>query len=190
MGRPKLTLPLGGRSVIRRLLEALSLPAIVERIVVMRREDEELFAEVSQTSTVIVRPRTDPSDMCRSVEHALDYIRENCSPADDDGWLLSPADHPVLKRDVLQALIDRWRESPARILVPTCAGRRGHPALFCWSLADAVAAIPPQRGLNDLLRQFRETLEEFPVDDPCVLADLDTPDDYDRLCREFRGETR
>lgn len=187
MGRPKLTLPLGGRSVVRRLLDALALPAVTGCVVVLRKDDDALLAEVSPT-VAVVRPDVDPPDMRRSVELGLEFVRETFSPRPDDGWLLSPADHPVLNAAVLEELIDRWRRSSAGILVPTHSGRRGHPTFFRWSFADAVFGIPPDCGLNALLQQFREQVEEVPTNDPCVLTDLDTPADYDRLRREFETD--
>ena len=130
-----------------------------------------------------VLPETDPPDMRTSVEHALRFLRETESPRPDDGWLLSPADHPALNAAVLGDILQGWRNSSAEILVPTFEGKRGHPTLFRWSLAEAVFRIPSDRGLNELLLRPEARVQELPIDDPGILLDLDTPSDLAALRR-------
>jgi len=178
MGQPKLLLSLGGRTVIARLAEALRHPTIRETVVVLRREDEPLRAAVVECGATPLQPERDPPDMRQSVQHALDSIRERYQPAADAGWLLIPADHPLLSRQALERLLSEWEASAAEILVPTYQGRRGHPTLFRWRFAEEVPAIPPDQGLNWLVRRHAAEIVEVPVDDPSVIADLDTPADY------------
>lgn len=185
MGEPKLTLPLGDRSVIRHLLDALDRPGIAARVVVMRRDDDALKGEVAKTQAVIVQPDVDPPDMRASVQHALDHIAANFEPADNDAWLLVPADHPAIESQIIDWLLARWAETTADILIPTANGRRGHPTLFRWSLAEAVREIPADQGLNALVARFADTIEEFPVDGSGILTDIDTPEDYTRLRNRF-----
>jgi len=185
MGRPKLTLPIAGRSVISRLLEVLDQPAVTDCVVVMRKDDDALFEEVRRSSATIIRPDVDPPDMRASVEHALNHIRSCHAPAEDDGWMLIPADHPVLNRELLGRLIVRWDETAAGIVVPVYEQRRGHPTFFRWRFADAATGIPRDRGLNVLLAQFADDVVEVPVDNSAVLTDLDTPADLQRLREQF-----
>ncbi|MFQ5733699.1 MAG: NTP transferase domain-containing protein [Planctomycetaceae bacterium] len=187
MGRPKLTLELGGKSVIRRLLETLEQAGVSGRLIVCRNDDRELFEEIEAAGATVVTPGVHPPDMRTSVECALDVLRTVHRPEPDEGWMLAPADHPVLSVPVVRRLVEQWADGGAAILVPTFDGRRGHPTLFRWSLADRVRDIPADCGLNHLLRQFPADVVEYPVDDPCVLADLDTPADFARLQRESEG---
>lgn len=186
MGRPKLTLDLGGKSVLTRLVDALSLPEIVERAIVIRKGDDDL-ARLAQSLSglTIVRPEVDPPDMRASVTCALNEIRERFAPSAADGWLLVPADHPCLNQRVLRKLLDAWTRDRPKILVPTHDGKRGHPTLFRWSLAAEIDRLPPDTGLNLLLRQHADDVVELECDEPGILTDLDTPEDYDRLRSEF-----
>jgi molybdenum cofactor cytidylyltransferase len=188
MGQPKLLLPLGEKTVIRRLLDALDCPEIAARLVVLRRDDEALAAEVRLAGATVVAPQSPPSDMRSSVQHALDAIRATHAPTDDDGWLLVPADHPLLVGDVLARLIEAWNASDAPILIPRCDDRRGHPTFFRRSLADEVATIPCDKGLNELVRWHNNDISEIPVEDRSVLYDLDTPEDYEAMQARFQGE--
>lgn len=186
MGRPKLTLELGGRSVIARLLDALNHPAITATVVVYRRSDESLHAELQTFDVIAVQPAQDPPDMRSSVEHGVAELNRCFSPKPDDAWLLIPADHPVLDADVVSELISAWSVSDADVMVPVCNGRRGHPAFFRWSLTSRLADIPADQGLNWLLKSGDVTVREEPVDSDAILLDLDTPKDYASLQQRFR----
>lgn len=184
MGRPKLLLPVGGSTVIARVLGVLRRPEIVATVVVSRPADRELQQAVSLAGGVNVVPPSDPLDMRASVERALDWLEGQTEFAAIDGWLLVPADHPLLDRRLLDALLARWAEGNCRILIPTHEGRRGHPVIFHRDFIDAVRRIPPAEGLNWLVREHAAEVTELPWDNPAVLADLDTPEDYARLLRE------
>jgi molybdenum cofactor cytidylyltransferase len=185
MGQPKLMLTLGDRTVIRRLLDVLDRPGIAARTVVMRPDDAPLCAEVEAAGATVIQPEIPPPDMRTSVQHALDAIATRNAPQPDDGWLLIPADHPLLDVDVLDQLIRSWQASDANILLPEHAGKRGHPTFFRWRLAEEVRSIPEDRGLNHLVAAHAAEIETVAVETPAVLTDLDTPEDYERLLRTF-----
>lgn len=189
MGRPKLLLPLGGKTVMAHLLETLHRPEIVCRAVVMRRDDEDLRMEVEHAGAWAIRPDEDPPEMRESVEIALASIEKRFSPRPQDGWLLVPADHPTLSSRVLDRVLSAWQSCTSQVLVPKWQGRRGHPTIFSWELAQEVPKIPSDCGLNWLVRSAGVSVEELPVADPAIFTDLDTPADYEALKRSFSGES-
>jgi len=187
MGRPKLLLPLGEKTVIARLLDVLDRPDIAERFVVVRPDDQRLRAEVIASGATVVQPQVAPPDMRTSVSNALAEIRQRHAPSAEDGWLLTPADHPMLEPGILDRLLQRWSQSDCDILVPTFKKRRGHPVLFRWTLTDEIATIPPDKGLNWLLQLRNDDVLEVAVDDPSVVTDLDTPSDYEALKKRWNN---
>jgi molybdenum cofactor cytidylyltransferase len=189
MGRPKLLLPLGDRTVMARLLAALDVPGIDARVVVVRKSDTELRDEVMRCGATVVSPDVDPPDMRSSVEAALAWIRDAFHPADDDAWLLAPADHPVLDRDMVAGLVATFAALHPRFLVPIFEGQRGHPLIARWDTVQDVFSLPHDVGLNHLLRSHAADVGELPANNAAVLCDLDTPDDYERLLRDFAALT-
>ena len=181
MGRPKLLLPWGTGTVIEQVLRVFHRPEVTAVYVVVRPDDVELQTKAAAAGGTVVVPASAPPEMRDSVEIALRRIEFDHAPAADDGWLLAPADHPVLAPAILDALIDRWKGDDRRILIPTHAGRRGHPVAFPWELAPEVFGLPRDEGLNALVRRRSDLVVETPIDDSAVLADLDTPADYERL---------
>jgi len=82
---------------------------------------------------------------------------------------------------ISQLLAARAAHPDRSIVVPTHHGRRGHPALIAWQHVAGIRAFPAGLGLSAYLRsQYQQTLQ-VPVETPHVLADLDTPADYERL---------
>lgn len=187
MGRPKLLLPLGGRTVLSRLLEALDHPAVTSRVLVVRNDDVDLQSEAARCGVAPLIAPQEPPTMRDTVEIALRHVRAAFAPDPHDGWLLVPADHPLLGREVLDGLCRAWRESAAEILIPACQGRRGHPTFFRWHLADEVFALPADVGLNRLVAARAERVVTWDTPDDSILADLDTPEDLARTELRFAG---
>lgn len=184
MGQPKLVMDLGGKTVIERVLTTLSHPAVTETVVVFRRGDDDLADAINSLDSGIVRnvqPEIDPPDMRTSVEHAIKSVQTRHSPRPSDGWLLIPADHPVLDGQVLDDLISAWQATDEDILIPQHGGQNGHPTFFRWALTERLNEIPTDCGLNWLRTAPDIRIRKLPVDSDSILLDLDTPDDYKRI---------
>ncbi len=190
MGRPKLTLPwtLDGRAatIIERVVAALARGGVRRVFVVARGDDAELAAVVARTSARLVVPEVDPPDMRASVSAGLRPAQG--SETAPGPWLVVPGDHPLFGSDTVRRLIECWGTTVAipvqhpmpSVYVPVHGGERGHPVLFAPELASRVDEIPDGDGLNWLVRSGLAARREVAVDDPGVLADLDTPADYER----------
>lgn len=185
MGQPKLLLPLGASTVIARMLAVIARPEIEATFVVIRPDDESLRAAVAACGATPLQPAVPPPEMRDSVEFALRHIERQFEPSPAAGWILAPADHPLLDPGVIDRLLTAWRNSSGKILVPVHGGRRGHPVIFPFGLVPDVYALPPDQGLNRLLTRHAAIIEQIEVDSAGVLADLDTPEDYARLQAGF-----
>jgi molybdenum cofactor cytidylyltransferase len=182
MGRPKLALPLGGQSVLERVIGALRQGGIEHVLVVIGPHVPELvpLAEQSGAHTLVLPAET--ADMRATVERGLRWLEDRFHPAGADAWLLVPADHPTLDAAVVRELL-RARTANARysIFIPTFQGRRGHPTLIGWKHVAGIRKAEVGQGLNVYLRQQAAETHEVAVDSAEILWDLDTPEDYQRL---------
>jgi len=187
MQSPKLLLPVNGRPVIEHLLAALR-PVVEETFLLVRRDDTDLKETARPLAGVrIVEAASAPPDMRDSVELLLDEVARCCSPAPGDGWLLTPGDHPVVAVPVLTTVVEAFQRDPQAIHIPTYQDRGGHPTLFPWELAHRVPELPPEQGLNALRRLPGVRSVRHPTDEPSILWDLDTPEDYKRLLAAVEG---
>jgi molybdenum cofactor cytidylyltransferase len=182
MGRPKLLLPLGGRTILERVVDAFR-GAGVETILVMVAPDSDKLATRAETAGArVLRLATETEEMRATIERGLDWLEEQYQPGPEDAWLLCPADHPTLDPAIITALREARTAHPERsIFVPVYEGRRGHPALIGWPHVAGIRQLPAGQGLNVYLRGQSEQTFLLPVDSPDILCDLDTPDDYERL---------
>lgn len=177
MGQPKLLLPWGESTILEQVLEVWRTAGVERRVAVLHLADRELAALAAQAGAEVVVPAVPPPDMKASVQAALVHLAAQAN--DQDVWLLAPADMPTLRPDVIGQLLQTARQTAGTILVPSVNGRRGHPVLFRWPMAAAVARLTVDQGVNELLRQF--PVMEVPSQDEAILADVDTPEDYRRL---------
>jgi CTP:molybdopterin cytidylyltransferase MocA len=185
MGRPKLTLPLGDRTVLEHAVAALRQAGVDPVLVVVGPHVPELAPLAQRAGALVLQLDEETPDMRATVAAGLDWLEERFHPPPDADWLLCPADHPVLDPVVVRHLLEARRSCPGlSIFVPTWQGRRGHPALLTWHHVAGMRALPPGLGLNVYLRQQAAVTAEVAVDSPGVLLDLDTPADYERLRSE------
>jgi molybdenum cofactor cytidylyltransferase len=190
MGRPKLALPVGGRAVIEYVVAALRDGGVRCVVVVVGPHVPELVPLAAAAGAEVL-PLAEPTvDMRATVGHGLAHIEERYHPDPAACWLLAPADHPAFAAAVVRDLLAAAADSAVPAAVPVHDGRRGHPTLFRWQHAAAIRALPPDVGVNAVLRSL-PGVREVPVADPGVLLDLDTPADYARLTSsETPGRSR
>jgi molybdenum cofactor cytidylyltransferase len=186
MGRPKLSLPLGDRTVLEHVVSALRTGGADRVLVVIGPHVPELLPLAANAGAdVCTLPEPTP-DMRATVEHGLSWLEEQFARPLPDAFLLSPADHPSLDPAVVRELLATFAPNPEpSILIPTHAGRHGHPALVAWRHVPGIRALPPDRGINAYFREHAGDVREVPLSNPGVLCDLDTPEDYERLLRAW-----
>src|SRR5262245_48551585 len=184
MGKPKLLLPLADEPLITHVLRAWQNSQVDHVIAVVRQDDEHLADVIRAAGVEIAIPAAPPPDMKSSIQAALHHFDSRCFPTVGEAFLVAPADMPRLSSAVANALINAHRPNQPRILLPTIAGRRGHPVLFPWPLAVEVHALAKSEGLDTLVRRHEPLA--FPCDnladcDPSPFVDIDTPEDYQQL---------
>ena len=179
MGRPKLTMPWRDSTVIEQVLAAWKASRVSHLIVVVRPDDQDLVDACRRSGIEPVIPGKSPPEMKVSVAIGLNHVQQVYEPSDDDSWLLAPADMPDLSPKVIDRLLEEHESGAASILVPVNAGRRGHPVLFHWTVAEQVHTLGQDEGVNALLS--RNPVRKIAVTDQAIIDDLDTPEDYMRL---------
>lgn len=97
------------------------------------------------------------------------------------GWLVLPADLPLVMPQTLLQVADALRAGAAAAQ-PVHAGERGHPVGFGPACGHALMALRGPQGGAPVLKALREagTVVPVEVDDAGVLADIDTLDDLAR----------
>ena len=182
MGRPKLALPLGDRTVLGHVVRALQQAGIEQILVVVGPQASELVPLAQAAGAAVLLLPKQTNEMRATVEQGLSWLEAQFHPSEKDSWLLVPADHPTLNPAVIGQLLKAREQNPQfSIAVPTFEGRRGHPALLSWKHVAGIQRFSAHQGLNVYLRHHTEETLELPVDSSDILRDLDTPEDYEQL---------
>lgn len=96
------------------------------------------------------------------------------------GWLVLPADMPLLKSGTLLAVAKSLQEHP--VVYAQYKGRRGHPVGFAAELYSELIQIDGDDGAKRIVARYPAFGVD--VDDPGALLDVDTPADLATL-RKF-----
>ncbi len=180
MGRPKLLLPWGPSTVIETVLAVWRQAGVEHVVVVVHPDDQPLADACRRAGAEAVMPAVAPPEMKVSILLGLEYIVAKYKPQASDVWLLAPADMPLLTSAVIRAVLAAHDPAHPQILIPTHAGRRGHPVLFPWPLTTEVFQLSADEGVNALARRHGYRGVEL-ADGQAIGADIDTPEDYQRL---------
>ncbi|MGH9464264.1 MAG: nucleotidyltransferase family protein [Thermoanaerobaculia bacterium] len=180
MGRPKLLLPWQGTTLLDHLVGNLRQGG-ADRLVLVARSDDSALADWAAVAGVDLTVNPDPArGMLSSVWCGLAALGAAAIAQVAEALLVCPADHPAVRPETVAALLARLRAG-ALLAVPTHDGRRGHPLAIGPALVTEILALDLEVGLRQLLERRSDVLVELPVDDPGVVLDVDTPEDYERL---------
>lgn len=180
MGQPKQLLPVRGRPMVHHVTSALVALGLPQVIVVTGAHKEAVGAALADLPVDIVVNESWAEGMSSSICAGL---RALCP--DLQAVLLVLADQPALTTDLLQSLVAHYRASGAPIVAPVYRGRRGNPVIFDRALFPELLAVRGDRGGRSLIERYREQAELVEVDDPAVIADVDSPEDYRRIMGGF-----
>jgi molybdenum cofactor cytidylyltransferase len=177
MGPFKPLLPLGTGTVLALSVRTFR-AAGVERVVVItghRAKDVAREAEAAGAETAH-NPDFEKG-MFTSIQAGVRVLE------DADHFFVLPADIPLVRPQTVRLLARTHLESDALLTCPTFLGEHGHPPLLSRDLAPLILDHDGQGGLRAVLEQV-ETRQpnrmcEHACADAGVLADLDSPEDYE-----------
>ncbi len=181
--RHKLSEKLGGDTVLERTLRN----AIASEMSVVLVISEALLGEakglIAPADMVVVDARSLRSQTGWGMG---DSIAAGVSiHASATGWLMLPADMPLVRPASLRAVAAALDQQP--IAFAQHRGRRGHPVGFGAELFSELVMLKGDEGARRLLARYPTAAVE--LDDPGVLFDIDTVDDLAVAQRRIDGSS-
>ena len=180
MGYPKALLPLGTGTFLTRILATIQKTGLPSSFVVLGKAAPIIQPRIRQWhAKVLINP--DPSQgQLSSIKLALSHLE-----LDFNACLIWPVDQPAISERLVLDLIQLFIDSRARIVLPTCGNKRGHPAIFDRILFRELMAAPLQEGPKEVLLRHRQETATLPTDELGTIQDIDTPEDYYALTGEM-----
>jgi molybdenum cofactor cytidylyltransferase len=186
MGTPKALLDFLGLPFAVRILQALEALEVKTRVVVLGPDAPRIQPTLADHDFMLVEnpePETGPIASLRGALRAL-------QPVQPSAVLVWPVDLPHVRVSTVARLIEAHRRTRASVVLPTFGEHRGHPViwgsgLFAELLDDAAAV---REGARAVLHKHERAVHSVPVDDPAVVDQVNTPEDYERLVREWNRD--
>jgi len=182
MGRAKATLPLegsGGRDTFLARIVRTFVDAGVEDVVVVVGHDAGAIVESCARSGVAARFVENPDYEQGQLSSLIAGLRVVDRPG-VAAALMTLVDVPLVNASTVRAVVDRYRQTQARVVRPVRGGEHGHPVLIDRALFDAIRHADPASGAKPVIRANVSAAGDVPVDDDGAFADFDTPDDLRR----------
>ena len=176
MGQPKMLLPWGKTTVLGQVLATLKQSNILEIVVVTgaaRIEVEKICAAFE--ALVTHNPDYDNDQMLLSLQIGLRTVREKTFA---EAALICLGDQPQVQERSVRAVVHRFIQTEAGLIVPSYQMRRGHPWLVARPLWEEILSMRAPKSPRDFLNHHAGEIEYVNLDTSSILADLDTPDDY------------
>lgn len=178
MGRSKALLPCGpgGEPFVRVLARTLSAGGVAGVIIVGRPGATDLHAEVEaigMSATFVENAGADAGQ--------LSSLLAGLAVADRPGVraiLMTPVDAPLVGAGTVERLLAEFRSTGAPIVRAVHRGVHGHPVVFSRAVFDDLRRADPSLGAKAVLRAYERAILNVETDDPGVVADIDTPEDY------------
>ncbi len=173
----KLLAPWRGRPVLTAALAPLLTRRWREVIVVVGHEAERIAAVLTGGGPRLVRNPNYERGLGASIACGVGAASPEAS-----GFLIALADMPAISDESADQLRQTFaRAGTDAIVAPVYKGRRGHPVLFAADYRAELIALDGDVGARSVLRAHPSSVTETPVDDPGVLRDIDTPEDWRRF---------
>lgn len=183
-GRSKALLPLGSSDTfVTRIVRSFNAAGIDDVVVVVGHEGElvsQVVAHSGLSARVVSNPRYRDGQFS-SVLAGLDAIDR----PGVRGMLLALVDAPLFSPGTVRALVRRFDETGAPVVRAVRGDEHGHPVLIAEALFGALRAADPAQGAKPVVRGHVSAAGDVPVDDPGAFIDIDTPEDYERVTRDW-----
>lgn len=175
MGGAKLSLPVGGRPMVQRVVDA-ALGSKAAPIIVVLGGDAEAVTQALAGRPVSVVVNPDYTDgMSTSLRAGLSAVDPGA-----DGAVVLLGDQPFVSSALIDALIDAFATSGRPVVRPSLAGRPANPVLVAAELFPEIAAERGDVGARNVVARHAGDVCLIPVDDPRELADIDSPQEYEK----------
>ncbi len=157
-----------GRCVVSASAETLLAGA--GRVIAVTRRDEKLMRVLDDSGCQIVVNERADEGMGTSIAAGV-----RATP-DADGWIVALGDMPYVRAETIAA-VKAALANGASVVVPSCAGKRGHPVGFSRAHFAALSALEGDAGARAVVMANAASVVVIETGDSGVFADIDVPAD-------------
>ena len=178
MGQPKMLLPWGNLTVIEKVVGTFMRAGVEDIWVVTGGAHDQVELALAGYLVRKIHNRDFAiGEMLSSLQCGLNHMPEPTQAA-----LIGLGDQPQVQEGSIRSVCEAYRESKSRLIVPSFQMKRGHPWLVARPLWQEIVGLKPSQTPRDFLNSHTDEIHYVNLDTSTILADLDTPEDYQRSC--------
>jgi molybdenum cofactor cytidylyltransferase len=182
-GQPKQLIEWNGKPFVRHIVEIALKAGLSPVIVVVGAYQEQVCSALDEIPVKIVQNQLWKTGHSTSVKAGVCALPEKTGAA-----LFFLSDQPQVSLPLVRTLVERHQETLAPIIAPLIDGQRGNPVLFDRCTFGDFASLSHEQGGRMLFSRYQ--VEWVSWQDPGLLLDIDTPDDYQQLLTYYRPEQK
>jgi len=181
MGRNKMLLRIGSRSLVRRAAETALSARLDPVLVVVGHERERVVAELHGLSCTAVHNPEYAAGMNTSLRAGIRAL-----PEDAEGAVVLLGDMPLVDASMVRALVDMFRREQPPLAISTYDGVVAPPILYGRALFDELRVLEASACGKSIVKAHRAEAGElrWPTE---ALTDLDMPEDLERVRARFEA---
>ena len=183
MGTPKQMLRMGDETILERTLKNVRASKVSEIVLVLGHAADEVQKTIATEGLKVVVNPDYQQGMGTSLRFGLAAV-------DADAALIVLADQPWISSNTFNRLIECHQERKPQIIVPTYRGFRGNPVLLDRSVFHEMQALKGDVGCRAIFGDHVGNILKLPVDDPGILMDIDSHDDFEKLTAGCATESK
>jgi molybdenum cofactor cytidylyltransferase len=173
MGRPKMLLPFGEKTIIENVIAAILESTINKVLVVLGAKQDKVLEKIRDLPIRTVVNPSFQQGMLSSVQAGFKALPQEAVAA-----LVLLGDQPSVSPSVIDRIREAFLASEKSIVVPTFQNQRGHPVLIAAKFCDEIQNLSPNVGLRQLLHDHPAEILEVSMEDEQILQDIDNVQDY------------
>jgi molybdenum cofactor cytidylyltransferase len=177
LGKPKQLIELQGRTLLRRVVDAVTETTCSPIVIVTGIHSAALRNELRTTEAAVLENQNWRRGMGTSIRAGVQHLIENQIVI--DGVLLLVCDQPFVNADTIRSLTRLREETKKSIVASDYAGTLGVPALFDRSLFRELLSLSDQAGAKSIILKNRARVAEFSFPEGAI--DIDTGEDWEKL---------
>jgi molybdenum cofactor cytidylyltransferase len=176
MGTPKQLLRLGGKSLLEHTLSSVRGSGVDEIVLVLGASADEVRRQLATDGLRVVVNPDFQQGMGTSLRTGLAAVSASMR-----GALIVLADQPFVRSSTLDQMIAYREKHTPQILIPLYRGFRGNPVLLDRSVFPELMNLTGDIGCRAIFGSHTESIHKLAVDDPGILLDIDSAEDWERL---------
>lgn len=174
MGQPKMLLPWGNSTVLGQVISTFQQAGVEDILVVTGGAREQVEQIIEQHGARgVFNDWFAGGEMLSSLQLGL-----AAQSSQTQATLIGLGDQPQVQAGTVRLIRERFQHQQSKLIVPSFQKRRGHPWLVERSLWQELLEMQSLQSPRDFLNEHADEIDYVEVDTPSILADLDTPQDY------------